>query len=616
MLDTKTTSHSSAHEVRRDVQGLRALAVLAVLVFHIDKEWLPSGFTGVDMFLVISGFIITSMLLKQGEAIDWKLFYWARVRRILPAYLIMLTVVTLLAAWLFLPADLEIYQDSLRSALGFYSNLYFSDFGSYFAPASHELPLLHTWSLAIEMQFYLFFPLLLGLTPVRCRALVIAFLIVATFGYSQYQLSIGEASQAYFSSIGRAGEFLIGALLAVISLGRNWSTGVATAAGGAGLILVAAGFTAVDQRSFPGLWALLPCLGTALLIAARNGRFNVLLSHRGAVWVGGLSYSIYLWHWPLLAIYRYYTGAYELTWQATASIVSLTLILSVISLRWIETPARRLKLTPSGFGIAAAMASVCALAMVASPHLGSGSQAEVSASMARYAAPEEICHGRLVGNCVRGDKNLSPEALVIGDSHGAQLNYFFDVAGQAEGFSVKLITGSSCVPVPGFDVERLPEYAQEDCRHQIKAVQEALSDFNVIVLAGKWRWHFGSERFLGAITSFVSSSVASGKNVIVLAQIPMFDGNLLRARHFEALGLPAAVHQDPEWKNANLRIKELVTKYPGAQFVDYSASAFFANAPFDHGELIYMDAHHLNEIGAKHYGRYVAPELARLLSDH
>ncbi|KIQ00071.1 MULTISPECIES: acyltransferase family protein [Pseudomonas] len=616
MFKTKTISRSSARDVRRDVQGLRALAVLAVLVFHIEKDWLPSGFTGVDMFLVISGFIITSMLLKQGDAVDWKLFYWARVRRIVPAYLVMLTLVTLLAAWMFLPPDFDIYQDSLGSALGFYSNFYFSDFGSYFAPASHELPLLHTWSLAIEMQFYLFFPLFFGLTPVRYRALALAFLIVVTLGYSQYQLLADQATHAYFSSIGRAGEFLIGALLAVLSLGRSWSIALATAAGGVGLVLLIAGFTVVDQGRFPGLWALLPCLGTALLIAARNGWINILLSHRAAVWVGGLSYSIYLWHWPLLAIYRYYTGAYELTWQATASIVSLTLILSVISLRWIETPARRLKLTPSGFGIAAAMVSVCALAMLASPHLGSGSQAEVPTAMARYAKPEEICHGRLVGNCVRGDKGLPPEALVIGDSHGAQLNYFFDVAGQAEGFSVKLITGSSCVPVPDFDVERIPDYAQEDCRNQIKAVQQALSDFKVIVLVGKWRWHFGSERFLGAISSFVSSSLASGKKVIVLAQIPMFDGNLLRARHFEALGLPAAVHQDPEWKNANLRIKELITKYPGAQFVDYSASAFFANAPFDHGELIYMDAHHLNEIGAKHYGRYAAPELARLLGDH
>ena len=392
MLDNKTTSHLSAHDVRRDVQGLRALAVLAVLVFHIDKDWLPSGFTGVDMFLVISGFIITSMLLKQGEVIDWKLFYWARLRRILPAYLIMLTLVTLLAAWLFLPADLEIYQDSIRSALGFYRNLYLSDLDSYSAPASHELPLLHTWSLAIEMQFYLFFTLLLGLTPVRYRASVIAFLIVATLGYSQYQLFIGKAPQAYFSSIGRAGEFLIGALLALISLGRNWSTGVATAVGGAVLILVAAGFTAVGQRSFPGLWVLFPCLGTALLIAARNGQVNVLLSHRVAVLGGGLSYSIYLWHWPLLAFYRYYTGTYELTWPAIASIVSLTFILSVISLRWIEIPARRLKLTSSGFGIAAAMA--------------------------RYAKPEEICHGRLVGNCVWGDKDLPSEALVIGYSHG------------------------------------------------------------------------------------------------------------------------------------------------------------------------------------------------------
>ncbi|MBU0877801.1 MAG: acyltransferase [Gammaproteobacteria bacterium] len=616
MFDTKTIIHPSAHDVRRDIQGFRALAVLAVLVFHVNKDWLPSGFTGVDMFLVISGFIITSTLLKQRESVDWKLFYWARVRRILPAYMVMLTVVTLLAAWLFLPDDFAEYQDSLSAALGFYSNFYFAEFGSYFAPASHELPLLHTWSLAIEMQFYLLYPLLFGLTSPRYRPIAMAVLVMVMLGYSQYQLSVGQTQEAYFSSLGRAGEFLIGALLAVTSIGRNWSSRVATAVGGVGLALIAAGFTVVDQGKFPGVLALLPCVGTVLLIAARNGKVNVLFSHHIAVWVGGLSYSIYLWHWPLLAIQRYYTGSYEITGLAVVLIVSLTLFVSVISSRYVEMPARRWKFTPSGAGRAIAALSICVLVILAAPRLGGEQDTEYPAEMSRYAIAEEICHGRLVGNCLRGDQHKPPTALVIGDSHGAQLNYFFDVAGQAEGFSVKIITASSCVPVPDFDVERLPEYAQEDCRNQIKAVQNSINDFNVIVLAGKWRWHFGSQRFLSSIRSFLGSSAAAGKKVIVFGQIPMFDGNLLRARHFETLGLPAAVHEDAEWRNANKQIKELVTKFPDVHFVDYSASTFFASAPFDNGELMYMDAHHLNETGAMNYGRYAASDLARLLKEH
>lgn len=144
--------------MRLDVQGLRAVAVLAVLAYHMNSTWLPAGFVGVDVFFVISGFIITALLTEPGQKIHLAAFYLNRIKRIVPAYAVMLALVSVVSSMLFLTADFEFFHQSLKSAAIFASNLYFADFGSYFAPRAEELPLLHTWSLAIEMQFYLFFP--------------------------------------------------------------------------------------------------------------------------------------------------------------------------------------------------------------------------------------------------------------------------------------------------------------------------------------------------------------------------------------------------------------------------------------------------------------------------
>ncbi len=149
---------------RADIQGLRAIAVLAVMLFHANRQVLPGGFVGVDVFFVISGFLITAILLKQKESSDFsfiltlKQFYIGRIKRIAPAYYMLLAVVTIISAIILIPKDYQFFHESLHDSLWFASNQYFASFGNYFAPKSDELPLLHTWSLAIEMQFYLLYP--------------------------------------------------------------------------------------------------------------------------------------------------------------------------------------------------------------------------------------------------------------------------------------------------------------------------------------------------------------------------------------------------------------------------------------------------------------------------
>lgn len=588
------------------MQGLRAVAVLAVIIYHVNNAWLPSGFVGVDVFFVISGFIITSLIVERKEGFDWKGFYWGRVKRIAPAYFLMLAVVALVSAVLFLPADFKFFRDSLKAALSFTSNSYFEGFGSYFAPSAHELPLLHTWSLAIEMQFYLFLPVLVCFLPTRFLKPVFVFLSIGLFAWAEYRFFSKSEQSVYFSLLARFPEFMIGAFVALLTQKKYPPVRYASLMGLGGALLLALSFIFIDVQHFPGIWALLPCIGTALLIAARHGPASTLLAVKPMVWVGGISYSFYLWHWPILAFIRYYTGQYELQVVWLAVFVIGSFVVAWLSYRWVELPVRHVqgvKTIPKKL----LAISVCVFAVIGiSKEINVAVVDKLPVEMTRYAPSDEICHGKVVGDCMRGYPGSSSKVLVIGDSHAAQLNYFFDAVGVKNEVAFRVVTASSCVPIIGFDVERLPAWAQESCRSQIEMVEALMADVNVIVLAGMWQYQTQSDKFMLAFSRFITDSVEKNKRVFVLAQIPMFDTNLLRVHRFSALGLPVQITQNKEWKSANSKIEAIVHGYSKAQFLDFSESNFFASAPFENNVLIYLDNHHLNESGARRYGQYTA----------
>src|SRR5690554_5229125 len=279
---------------RPDIQGLRAIAVLAVMVFHLNPAWLPGGFVGVDIFLVISGFLISSILLHKKSKPDYQLlttlnyFYTSRIKRIAPAYFSLLVLITLVAAVLFLPADFTTYN-------------YFANFGDYFAPANHEQPLLHTWSLAIEIQFYLLAPFIFLLLPKRLLSWVLPISILGLTAYAEYQLRIAGNQQAiYYSLMARLPAFFLGAWVALV-IGKNdglavegrrklWLTWLA-----AGLITLALVLSKLTGQ-FPGFAGLLPTTVAALIILLNaNNRLTQLLANKTLVSIGTLSYSLYLW---------------------------------------------------------------------------------------------------------------------------------------------------------------------------------------------------------------------------------------------------------------------------------------------------------------------------------
>lgn len=611
----------STSHYRSDIQGLRAIAVLAVMLFHFNPAWLPGGFVGVDVFLVISGYLIAHLLLERKVQPDYRLagalggFYVSRIKRIAPAYFAMLVLVSLLAAVLYLPQDLTIYKKGLNQAAWFNSNHYFAGLGDYFAPANHEQPLLHTWSLAVEIQFYLLAPVLILLLPPRALKWLLIVLLVGLTAVAEYRLRIlGIHQETYYSLYARLPAFSVGALVALwirtAGGGKPWL-------GSLGLALVlASAATQPRLGPFPGVLALLPVAGAALiLLRPAQGPTGQLLVSKPMVWLGELSYSLYLWHWPVLALLRYYTGSQVLDMPFSLLFIALTLLLATLSFYVVETPLRARHRARAkqilGYGL------LTSAALITSPAMAVINQALMPAPLPieyqRYADPATICHGRIVGDCLKGDLSSDKEVLVLGDSHAAMLNLFFDQLGKELGFKARIITASSCVTIPGFDYQRIPEWAHKPCLEQIEQAQQALNKSETVFIAAIWSWQLESTAFQQALERFLQQQNKAGKKTYLMPQEPLLARNPLRARRFTQLGLPASMAVNPLYQRANHWLAQCVQRHANALLLDFGNTTIFAEAPFTAGQLLYFDEHHLNEVGARAYAHAVGGTFTKVL---
>ena len=338
---------------RPEIDGLRALAVVPVILFHAGYELFNGGFVGVDVFFVISGYLITSIILREKDEGRFSLFqfYERRARRILPALFFVTAVSMLVGFFLFSPTQLKYFSDSALATSTYWSNIYFWRNANYFSESSGLLPLLHTWSLSIEEQYYLIYPLTLlifwrfgktNLVVILAVAFVLS-LGIAQWGSSNYPYA------AFYVLPARGWELLAGAFIAFYlhkKIGDQPPNFVAQSASLLGLVLIAISVFAFDSGTpFPSLYTLAPTIGTALVIlfAIKGTIASTLLKNRALVGVGLVSYSAYLWHQPVLAFGRHLS--LESSNPAFAiSAATLVLGLSVASYRYIETPFRN-KLT-------------------------------------------------------------------------------------------------------------------------------------------------------------------------------------------------------------------------------------------------------------------------------
>ncbi|MEZ2128899.1 MULTISPECIES: acyltransferase family protein [unclassified Sinorhizobium] len=468
---------------RADIDGLRAIAILPVVLYHAKIPGFAGGFVGVDVFFVISGFLMASLIggeIARGE-FSLLRFYERRIRRIFPALFAMLALTAVVAWFLFMPVELEYFAESIRAAALFFSNIQFKTESGYFDIGAEMKPLLHTWSLAVEEQFYILFPLLLlalGRLDRRRTAAALIGLFVLSFAASAWYVFASPVSAFYLSQF-RAWELLLGAILALGVVPAPSRPFVRQALAALGIALIALAVFVYDERTpFPGLAALVPCLGAGLIIHAGAGAdrqfptpIGRALQAPALVFIGLISYSLYLWHWPLIVFTRYITG-HDLTPVEGGAIVIASIALATISWHFIERPFRGHGGFSRRLPLFATAAAVTAIAVAFGSHVigEAGVPDRLPPSVqkvydatydnSRFGGPDcfietdgtgptqaDVRAGRF---CELGRKGAAnPAFLVWGDSHSGAMAPAIDVAASEAGVTGLLAAHASCPPLPG-----------------------------------------------------------------------------------------------------------------------------------------------------------------------
>ena len=346
-MESSGSADSHVIRYRSDIDGLRAIAVISVVLFHLFRSAIPGGYLGVDMFFLLSGYLITSIIWREAQEGQFSIsrFYDRRLRRIIPALFVLLVVATIASLVLLLPTDLIGYGKSLIATVTFVANFYFWRDTNYFATAAEFKPLLHLWSLGVEEQFYILFPLALALLARRWpRAVLpsIAILTICSLALNMLALLLDGRSPAFFLLPTRAWELGIGAYLALLPSRADSRQGSANAVAVIGAILVIIGLF-YPRQWLTALPESLPvAAGTALLIFAGQDNFpvvNRLLQLRPIVFVGLVSYSLYLWHWPIIVFARYYLVRALSPNEIAVSLVLMSAC-AIGSWRFVERPFR------------------------------------------------------------------------------------------------------------------------------------------------------------------------------------------------------------------------------------------------------------------------------------
>ncbi len=518
---------------RPDIDGLRAIAVILVMNFHAFPQALPGGFIGVDIFFVISGLLITGIIARELEQQRFSLvaFYNRRIRRIFPALIVVLAA-TLVLGWLWmLPLAYAQLSSDVFASAAFFANIASLLQSGYFDIESGKKPLLHIWSLGIEEQFYLFWPLILMLVArLRLSIFAAASLIALASFVLNVTLIESNPIATFYLPFTRAWELLAGAALACgwsqisqTSRASNWRAA-------AGVLLIAAAAGMLNTKSaFPGWWAVLPVAGSALLLSAPKALFcRTLLASRPMVWIGLISYPLYLWHWPLLVFFAIIKFA-PLTLLERELIVGLSFALAWITYRFVETAFRFGR--PSTFklaGLCAAMVLIAAAGGVVVQGRGFDfrlppeirAMADVPEQSAQWRAHEcllDLSHEMsFADGCV--DRNRRPLVLVWGDSTAGALMPGLRKAQETRGFGVAQFTSSSCIPALNTDVAGEPH-----CRainDKVLSLARRLKP-DVVLLHGTWG------RYLDGVAETVATLKRdTNARIIVLGSVPWWKSGL------------------------------------------------------------------------------------------
>lgn len=620
---------------RPDIDGLRAVAVLAVVLHHLSAPLLPGGYVGVDVFFVISGYLITRIICREMDegTFTFARFYERRARRIFPALFAVLGASLLAGYALLLPSDMGA---TLRGALGallFTSNVVFwRDLAAgYFAAADAALnPLLHTWSLAVEEQFYVFFPvLLLACFRWARRYFVLALIVCALVSLAGAALLVQSKSVAvFFLSPFRAWELLMGALLAVDSLPPLRSRVQREAVAGAGLLAIAVTcFVYDDKTIFPGLAALAPVLGAAALIHTGASGPTIagrLLQLPPMVWLGLVSYSLYLWHWPLIVFTRYAIG-FEPINSYIPLLLCLSLGLAALSYRFIEQPFRRSAnisgrvVFASSAGFAVLLSAIAVVGLLRGGFESRFGHDVVKLDQARTPQiPFRDCDGRPLNEaCILGASAGVVTTLIWGDSHALAWAPALDEVFKDKSRRALFANLSACPPLFGISNPIKPV-----CASQNRAVRDHLlanPAVETIILSAYWSTYFkeggpltseaggakesGSKVAQAALVSTIQWLLDSGRKVVLIGPVPVYDKSVPLALALEAATgeklLHSSMQDQRDRHTAFFAAVDRLDQRERLHFLDPISWLCLKDCKVKaDGASLYRDSHHLSVSGA------------------
>lgn len=503
-------------QYRPDIDGLRAIAVVAVVLNHLNPGYLPGGYIGVDIFFVISGYLITRIISKEisnGE-FTFQRFYIRRARRIFPALFALIGTTMAAASLTMLSSDILSTMKGALGAVTFVSNMVFwrEMAAGYFAATNAAInPLLHTWSLSVEEQFYVFFPVLLLLIRLRSSTQKIAIVAaVSLISMTAAQMLLPSKSVAvFFLTPFRLWELGTGAILAlqheqrgstelkpVTQSNSAWAT--------VGLVAIIAPLLIYDKQTpFPAMAALPPVVGTALLIHTGHGQnswVHKILSFHSIVYIGLISYSLYLWHWPIIVFTRYFNLVSNSAINNLALGI-ISILAAILSYRYIETPFRSERNVSAGNLLrwAAGAAITCsALACIAIADSGFQSLVKDNQVLALDGArtqkiPFVSCSDKsLTDLCKIGDATLEPTVILWGDSHALALAPVVDQLLRQMSMGGLLITNSACPPLAGIQKNNFNRSCPEITREILEYIKKN-SAITHIALAGYWQTYYKNQ---------------------------------------------------------------------------------------------------------------------------
>lgn len=632
---------------RPEIDGLRALAVLPVVLFHAEFPLFAGGFVGVDIFFVISGYLITAILLEgiDNNAFSLKLFYERRARRILPAMFTVLSVSGAISIFVLPPTDLVQFGKSLVATVTFCANFLFWSQSGYFDTQSDFKPLLHMWSLSVEEQFYLVFPILLMLSVkfnIRKPIVLLGGITLVSLLLSVIAIN-HRPSAAFFLLPFRAWELLVGALLAVFIrhnpetffISERWQSRLAFL----GLFLLFLSLIIFDKHSkFPGASALIPVTGAGLVIlfAAPGNMVGQMLSNSSLVGLGLISYSLYLWHNPILTFLRFCSIG-PLSIELTLFSIVLSIFCAYLTWRYIENPCRNsIKVSSRQLFIFLFSVGIflCGFGLYLVKEVGLPQRLGANQSLLISATSSPLrnsCHNsethkvRVQSSCEYFGKQI--EVATFGDSHVVELSYVLAERLKPYNIGLKHFSYTACPPSFG------RAFNKDECISWTKQAVDYIVNSQVSTVVVSYRIHgalFGyheglypqlpdlysdayREEIWGAYIEVLNAFIKSGKKVILVLQAPELKSNISQLVFLNGQNPGDIVGMTREWldrRESYVRArlpqipKEVIVIDPRPLFCD-DLSCYASRG----GNALYFDEDHLSIFGASLMADQIIPFL-------